>query len=195
MSRHVIAAAVLWLFTAGVLPAGDEVPKAHRYWPQWRGPLATGEAPLADPPITWSETENVRWKTEIPGRGHSTPIVWGERIFVTTAIPYGDPLPPRHSQAPGAHDNVPVTHRHEFAVLALNRDDGEVLWQETLNRELPLEGGHYTGSLASSSPVTDGERLFAFFGSYGLYCLDFGGRVLWKTDLGDLNSLHGHGEG
>ncbi len=78
--------------------AGDT--QASHNWPQWRGPLGTGVAPHADPPIHWSENENIRWKTAIPGGGHSTPIVWGDRVFVTTAVPVGDPLEPRYSGAP-----------------------------------------------------------------------------------------------
>src|SRR5262249_51347964 len=139
---------------------------ALRNWPQWRGPLGTGTAPEADPPTVWSNTKNIRWKVALPGKGHSTPIVWGDRIFVTTAIPYGEVLPPRLTPAPGTHDGVPVTQRHEFALLALDRHDGKTLWHRTLERRLPHEGGHYTGSLASNSPVTDGKLLFAFFGSY-----------------------------
>jgi outer membrane protein assembly factor BamB len=166
-------------------------------WPQWRGPLGTGVAPHADPPITWDEREgtNIRWKTAIPGRGHSTPVVWGERVFLTTAIPYGDALPPRPSTASGNHDNLPVTHRQRFVVLAFDRAHGKVLWQRMLCEALPREQGHRTGSLASSSPVTDGEHVIAMFGSFGLYCLDLDGKLIWKTDFGPLQSLHGHGEG
>jgi outer membrane protein assembly factor BamB len=192
----------LWIAAVlGILcrPATAQVPprEAAAFWPQWRGPLATGEAPLGDPPLTWSEEEgaNIRWKTEIPGRGHSTPVVWGDLIFLTTAIQFGDPLPPRPSTAPGNHDNLPVTHRHRFAALAVDRASGKVVWQETLREALPHEQGHYTGSLASNSPVTDGEHVIAFFGSFGLYCLDVKGRLVWKADFGPMQSLHGHGEG
>jgi outer membrane protein assembly factor BamB len=168
-------------------------------WPQWRGPLANGAAPRADPPLRWNEgegkTSNIRWKAEIPGRGHSTPIVWGDRVFLTAAIPFGDALPPRHSSAPGNHDNLPVTHRQRFVALALNRTTGRIVWQRTLREALPLEQGHHTGSLASNSPVTDGNYLYAFFGSFGLYCLDADGRLVWTADFGPMQSLHGHGEG
>jgi len=166
-------------------------------WPQWRGPLGTGVATHADPPTKWDEGDgtNIRWKTAIPGRGHSTPVVWGERVFLTTAIPYGDALPPRPSTAPGNHDNLPVTHHHRFVALAFDRANGKVLWQRTLSEALPREQGHRTGSLASSSPVTDGEHVIAMFGSFGLYCLDVQGNLIWKTDFGLLQSLHGHGEG
>jgi hypothetical protein len=73
-------------------------------WAQWRGPLATGVAPHADPPVRWSESENLRWKSAIPGKGHSSPVLWGERVFLTTAVPFGDPLAPIFDDAPGTHD-------------------------------------------------------------------------------------------
>jgi outer membrane protein assembly factor BamB len=153
-------------------------------------------APDADPPLHWDEADgtNIRWKTEVPGRGHSTPIVWGDRVFLTTAVPIGEPLPPRPSSAPGNHDNLAVTHRHRFSALAISRSRGKILWQTVLHEALPHEQGHYTGSLASNSPVTDGEHVFAFFGSFGLYCLDMNGQLVWKTDFGQMQSLHGHGE-
>jgi len=180
-----------------VLPAvGNEGPgAAEHHWPRWRGPLGTGVAPGANPPVEWSEGKNVRWKTALPGLGHSTPIVWGDRIFLTTAVPFGAALSPRFSKAPGAHDNAPVTHHQKFVVLALDRRNGKILWEKTMRELLPHEGAHYTGSFASASPVTDGKHLFAFFGSYGLYCLDFDGRVRWKADLGTMQIKHGHGEG
>ena len=164
-------------------------------WPRWRGPIGTGVAPQAKPPLEWSATENVRWKTVLPGRGHSTPIVWGERVFVTTAIPVGEKLPPKMSGRPGEHDNLPIDSKFQFAVLAIDRGTGQVLWQQVVREAIPLEAGHYTGSLASASPVTDGERLYAHFGSHGLYCLDFDGKLLWQADFGRMHSKHGHGEG
>jgi outer membrane protein assembly factor BamB len=164
-------------------------------WPQWRGPLGTGVAPVAQPPVTWSDNKNIRWKTALPGKGHSTPIVWGERLFLTTAVPYGEPVKPRLPNRPGAHDNLSLTYHHRFVVLAVSRRSGKILWQQTVHDELPHEAGHVTGSLASASPVTDGERIFAFFGSRGLYCLDADGKLLWKKSLGEMHTKHGHGEG
>lgn len=175
--------------TPAILAAEDELD-----WPQWRGPLGTGVAPNADPPIEWSETKNIRWKVALPGKGHSSPVVWGSRIFLTTAIPYGDALPPRKSTAPGTHDGDPVTHRHEFVVLAINRADGKILWQKSVHKKLPHEGGHTTGSLASNSVVTDGQHVYAFFGSHGLYCLDLDGEIVWQRQLGEMQTKHGHGE-
>lgn len=186
--------AVFWLATMSIVEGRVLADDSERHWPQWRGPLGTGVAPRADPPVEWSETKNVRWKVALPGKGHSTPIVWGNRIYLTTAIPFGEKLPPKHSTAPGTHDGLPVTQRHEFAVIAVNRRDGKVLWQKTALRKLPHEGGHYTGSLASNSCVTDGELVFAFFGSHGLHCFDKDGSLKWQKEFGEMQTKHGHGE-
>ncbi len=167
----------------------------ERYWPQWRGPLSSGAAPDADPPVEWSESKNIRWKLELPGRGHSTPVIWKDRIFVTSAVPFGDRVESEPEYVPGAHHNLPVTHRQKYMVLAVARRDGEIIWQRTLSEGLPRQQGHYTGSLASHSPVTDGEHLIAFFGSAGLYGLDLDGNLLWEKDFGDMRILHAHGEG
>jgi outer membrane protein assembly factor BamB len=185
---------ITWLLSvaAGAEPNGAA---ALHHWPQWRGPLGTGVAPNARPPVEWSETKHLRWKTALPGKGHSTPVVWGERVFLTAAVPYGEPGKPRYPNRPGAHDNLAVTRHHEFVVLAVGRRDGKILWQQTVHRELPHEAGHVSGSVASASPVTDGEHVFAFFGSRGLYCLDTNGQLLWKKQFGHMHTKHGHGEG
>jgi outer membrane protein assembly factor BamB len=164
-------------------------------WPQWRGRDADGLAPEAKPPINWSATENVRWKTAIPGKGHSTPIVWADRVFVTTAIAVGEKLPPKMSGRPGEHNNSPVDSAYEFVLLALDRSSGHIIWQHSLHREIPIEAGHVTASLASASPVTDGTYVIANFGPQGLYCLDFAGNLLWKRNLGAMHTKHGHGMG
>ena len=183
--------ACLFTGATGGERAGTE---AQDSWPQWRGPLSTGVAPNAQPPVQWSETKHIRWKTALPGKGHSTPIVWGERIILTTAIPFGENVKPRFIR-PGAHDNLALTQNHEFAVLAVSRKSGKILWQQTVHKAIPHEAGHITASLASASPVTDGEHIFAFFGSYGLYCLDMNGKLIWKKNLGEMHTKHGHGEG
>ena len=169
--------------------------EAGKNWGQWRGPKATGVSDTADPPIRWSETENLRWKTTLPGLGHSSPIVWDERVFVTTAIPFGPKFEPIYDNAPGSHDNLPVTQRHQYAVLAIDRADGKVLWNKIVNENVPHEGSHYSGSLASASPVTDGKHVYAHFGSHGLYCLDFEGNVVWQKEFEKMNTKHAHGEG
>ena len=192
-----LACGAFWFLLVAAAHGQEAGNAAADNWPQWRGPLGTGAAPKADPPVLWNEADgtNIRWKTAIPGRGHSTPIVWGDRIFLTTAIPVGEALPPRLSAAPGNHDNLPVTHRHQFVALAVDRKAGKILWRKSLREALPQEQGHHTASLASNSPVTDGEHVYVFFGSFGLYCLDLDGKLLWNADFGPMQSLHGHGEG
>jgi hypothetical protein len=187
------------LVIAGLLSAAAAAERggaeAQDDWPQWRGPLGTGVAPNARPPVEWSDTKNIRWKVALPGKGHSTPIVWSDRIYLTAAVPYGEPVAAKFPERPGAHDNLAKTRHHEFVVLAVRRRDGTVLWQRTVHKDLPHEAGHMTASLASASPVTDGERVFASFGSNGLYCLDTDGKLLWQKNLGQMHSKHGHGEG
>lgn len=174
---------------------GQQSEQASSQWPQWRGPQATGASSTAQPPLTWSETENVRWKTLLPGKGHSTPIVWDDSVIVTLAKPIGKSFEPRYSQAPGAHDNLPVTHRQAFHVLCLDRSTGKVRWDFKAQEEEPHDAGHFTASLASASPCTDGQRIIASFGSYGVYCLNFAGELIWQQQLGKMQSKHGHGEG
>ena len=180
----------------GALFIGEKCLGEESYWPHWRGPLGTGASPDATPPIEWSEDKNLRWKTPLPGLGHSSPVVYGERVFLTTSIPIGEPFEPRPDTAPGAHDNKLVSSKWRFIALAINRGDGRILWQKSVHEAIPREGGHDTGSLASASPVTDGERVYAFFGSHGLYALDAGtGEPIWDVDFGDMQTKHGHGEG
>jgi outer membrane protein assembly factor BamB len=173
---------------------------AQRYWPQWRGPLANGVAPHARPPIEWSESKNVRWKVEIPGKGSATPVVWGDRIYVLTAVS-GEkrapaPAAPAEPTAGGRRPpNTPPDAVQKFTILALRRSDGKVLWERVLREELPHEGTHPTGTWASASAVTDGELVFAHFGSRGLYALDANGKVVWEKDLGDMKVKLAFGEG
>lgn len=189
---HGLLAVALALPTAsGISEDGD--PESQ--WGQWRGPLATGVAPHADPPVHWSATQNVRWRTEIPGLGLSSPVVWGDRIFLTTAIAHGEPFAPTPDPDPGAHDNVPVVQRHRFEVVAVGRVDGAILWRKSVADVVPHEGGHHTGSQASASPITDGERVYASFGSRGLFCFSVDGEEIWSRDFGPMATKHNHGEG
>ncbi len=186
-----LSACALWFVQTA--PAANE--EAESQWGQWRGPLSTGVSPSADPPVTWSETENVRWKTKIPGKGHSSPVVWKDSIYLTTAVPFGKPCLPVYDNAPGSHDNLPVTRSHRFLVLAIDRDNGKILWETPVHEAFPHHGGHTTGTLASNSPVTDGEVIIAFFGSHGLHALDPKGNILWQKNLGKMQTKHAHGEG
>ncbi len=166
-----------------------------RAWPAWRGPLGNGVSPRANPPVQWSETNHVRWKIPLAGQGHASPVVFGDHVYLLAAVPVGEARKPVHDSAPGVHDSVPVTHVHRFVALAIRRADGRIAWQTTLREEFPHEGGHETGSLASASPVTDGESLFAFLGSRGLHALGSDGQLRWSRDLGRMSTLHSHGEG
>ena len=156
-------------------------------WGQWRGPLGNGVATHADPPLTWSEDKNVRWKTALPGSGNSSPVVWADQIFLTATIPHGVEQDPPVGHRPGAHDNTLKVRKSRFVVIAIDRKDGQILWQTTVRDQVPHEGHHLTGTYASASPITDGKQVFAFFGSNGLYCLDLKGKVLWEKDLGDMH--------
>jgi outer membrane protein assembly factor BamB len=182
----------LWLHGLDSLFAADD-------WSQWRGPNGTGSVTTTDdevgPPTEWNASLNVAWKCPLPGRGHSTPVVLGERVFVTTAVPVGEPLAPRMSGRPGEHDNLPVSSKFQFMVLCISRDDGHILWKKVVHEAVPIEGGHVTASLASASPIVDDRHVYAMFGSHGLYCLDLAGNAVWEKQLGDMHSKHGHGEG
>jgi outer membrane protein assembly factor BamB len=142
-----------------------------------------------------ARTRTSAGKSNCPAADISTPIIWGNRIFLTAAVPFGPKLEPRKSGRPGAHDNLAVSQRHRFVALAIDRQTGKTLWQKMLKEALPVEGAHYTASLASASPVADSEHVLAFFGSHGLFCLDHAGVVVWQKDLGRMHTKHGHGEG
>ena len=198
----------LLLIAALCLPCVAGGPDDRADWRGFRGPDGTGFAPGSRPPVEWSEQRNIRWKVEIPGQGHASPIVLGDRVYVMTAVATdrvaepasGEASPPASTPADGERGArgqraAPPTNVHEFRVLALDRTSGSVAWSTTVREEVPHEGTHDTGSLAAASPITDGERLYAFFGSRGLYCLDLAGRVAWEKDLGDMETRNSFGEG
>lgn len=181
-----------WVLTAVAAPA----PEPDRHWPQWRGPNATGVAPHADPPVTWSEDDNVLFKVEIPGRGHASPVVWGDEVFLLTAVPTGkEAQVAEGAEAPAFGRGVTPDEVLRFVVMALDRETGEVLWQKTAVEEAPHEGHHPDGTWASASAVTDGEHLIAHFGSRGIFAYDLAGDLKWSKDLGDMQTRHGFGEG
>ena len=188
------AALAITLLLAATANGETENAPGHQ-WGQWRGPQGTGVAPHGNPPTRWSEASNIRWKTAVPGRGLSSPVVWGDRIYLTASMPHGKRMAPEGKPSHGAHNNESADRQHEFVVLALDSRDGSTAWKTVVHESQPHEGTHETGSWASASPVTDGEHLFAFFGSNGLYALDMTGKVVWETDLGDMEIFHEHGEG
>jgi outer membrane protein assembly factor BamB len=159
------------------------LPGAADNWPAWRGPDGQGHSPDKDLPIQWSRTANVRWKTPLPDEGNSSPIVWGNRVFLTQATERVDwpPKPP---------SGGPASARRR-SVLCLDRASGEILWQRDTIYEAK-ESTHSTNPFCSASPVTDGERVIASMGSAGLVCYDFAGKELWRTDLGKFEHIWGN---
>ena len=198
-----VIAICLFALTVPIYLALAEGSDAGKYWPQWRGPQATGVSPAGNPPLEWGEGRNIRWKVEIPGKGSASPIVWGDRIYLTSAIQTGKSAPPPKPPAGGQPSSGRRWHGprgiqpspQDFVVLALDRRDGRIIWQRTANQSTPHEGHHQDGTFASNSAVTDGEHVYAFFGSRGIFCFDLDGNLKWKKDLGDMRSRLGFGEG
>lgn len=168
-----------------------------KQWPQWRGPALDGTSQTANPPLQWDASKNIAWKTPLQGRGSATPIVWGDKVFVTTSvdtgkqavaedIPKPDPRFDKRTQAPDTY--------HQFVVMALDRNTGKVLWEKVCTEKVPHEGHHVTHSYAAGSPVTDGEKLLVSFGSFGIFCLDLNGNILWEQQLGRQETRRGWGE-
>jgi outer membrane protein assembly factor BamB len=187
-----ILGVALIVTTLAARQSGGGATAAERFWPQWRGPYATGVSRYADPPTEWSETRNVRWKIEIPGRGSASPVVWGDRIFVLSAVPSG--LTDRAAHEP--RGGVRPRDVHRFVVLAIDRPSGNVVWERTAREARPHEATHQdNGTYASSSAITDGQHVFAWFESQGLYAYDVDGKLLWSKDLGDKNMRNQFGEG
>jgi len=187
---------------------------ARSNWPQWRGPLASGLAPEADPPRQWSETTNLNWKVAIPGSGSSTPVVWGDRVFVLTAASADQPSNGNAPDENAAHSKEPnpvrppaggppggfgrgekPTRPYRFMVLCLDRASGKILWQKVAREVVPHEAIQANNSFASASPITDGKVVLAFFGSRGLYCYDLLGNLKWSKDLGQMQTRNSFGEG
>lgn len=163
----------LLLANASLLPAGE--------WPQFRGPSGLGATSDTELPLTWSESENLKWKTELPGPGSSSPIVCGDRIFVTCYSGYGTER--------GDSGNIEDLQRH---LLCLERNDGSVIWSRVVKAEMPEDPFSGLGipehGYATNTPVTDGQRVYVFFGKTGVLAFDLEGNQLWKADVGRESS-------
>jgi len=208
MGRHLL---LLTLAVATAFAANDD-------WASWRGPDNNGLA-RGDAPLTWSDTENVKWKVDIPGRGNSSPVIWGDRIFLTTAIPTGSAtarpverllggiLAQRGGAARGRGGPAPggrggpgggsAQAEQRFVVMCLDKNSGEVLWEKTAIVATPHEGYHPDyGSFASGTPVVDADGVYVFFGSRGAYVYDHDGNLKWGRDFGIQMRMFGEfGEG
>jgi outer membrane protein assembly factor BamB len=182
----------LVLLSSSAFTGSANDPMAERYWPQWRGPTATGVSAYAKPPIEWSETRNIRWKVEVPGRGSATPVVWGDRVFVQTAVPVGLASEAAHKPLGGVQPRV----AHRYTVLAIDRRTGKTVWERVVREETPHEASQQdNGTWASSSAITDGQHVIAYFESRGIYAYDMNGKLIWEKDLGDKRMRNEFGEG
>jgi outer membrane protein assembly factor BamB len=153
---------------------------AEPNWPQFRGPQAAGVADGAGLPDQWSATENVVWKQDLPGRGWSSPIVWGTRVFLTTVVNLGESETPRKGLYLGGNRPEPPKSEHEWKVLCLDLGSGRILWERTVHRGVPASAIHLKNSFASETPVTDGQRVYAYFGNVGLFVFDLDGTPVWS---------------
>ena len=166
-TKALLALVIPCVFAAGIFTAERA---AAANWPAWRGPLGTGVCEEKNLPVRWSATNNVKWRVPLPERGNSTPVVWGERVFVTQ----------------------PVGERR--TLMCFQRADGKLLWQSGIATTQEKEPTHETNPYCSASPVTDGERVIVSFASDGLYCYDFAGKELWRrSDLGRQIHIWGNG--
>ena len=150
-----------------VLPTPDSA----NQWPRFRGPSGQGVAAVQPFPLEWSESQNVLWKTELPGPGNGSPVIWGERLFVV----------------------ADVGEEHDRQLLCYSRSDGKLLWKQSAPRGEKQEKLYWKNTYASSTPVTDGERVIVFFGNSGLSCFDMDGQPQWQRDLGEFRTMHGPG--
>jgi outer membrane protein assembly factor BamB len=154
--------------TPAVRMVADEGEGA-KYWPRWRGPSGQGLVSGAGYPDAWSSTQNVRWKTPLSGDGNSSPVVWGDRVFLTSAYDNG----------------------RRVSVVAFRRSDGMKLWEAFAPAGRANQGNHYKNGHASATPATDGQRVYASFGARGLVAFDMDGKLVWHRDLGPMEAYHG----
>jgi outer membrane protein assembly factor BamB len=189
---------VIVMLCADMGRAGAEAAEMLDNWPAWRGPLVNGVAPQAEPPVQWSRSENIKWQVDLPGESNATPIIWGDRVFVVTAVESErsvDQLSAPTMEPPGGYRTKRPRHYYQFCVYCVDRNTGAILWQRVAVEGVPHEGRHGTNTYASGSPTTDGKRLYVSFGSHGLFCYDLDGHLIWKRDLGDMTTRFGWGEG
>lgn len=165
-------------------------------WTTWRGPDMMG---LSDgtPPLTWSETENIKWKVAVEGdSSNSTPVVWGDKMFFQIAVQTDKQAAPAAAPAGGGRGRGrSPTNLYQFKVVCLDRTTGKTLWQTQVKEALPHEGHHADTGFASFSPVTDGDHVWASFGSQGVYCLTLDGTVVWQKELAPMRMRGSFGEG
>lgn len=171
------------IFTGGIVYALMLLaqPAQADNWPQFRGADSRGVAEGDSLPVTWSSTKNVEWKTDLPGRGWSSPVVWGNKVFLTTAINMGEGEKPKKGLYFGGNRPTPDTV-HQWKVYCVDLETGEILWEDLVHEGKPTNAAHLKNSYASETPVTDGERLYVYFGNLGIYCYDMSGKRVWTKE-------------
>ncbi|MBM4077007.1 MAG: PQQ-like beta-propeller repeat protein, partial [Planctomycetes bacterium] len=175
MSRIFEIVAISGLFLTSVASADN--------WGHWRGPTGNGVALNANPPIEWNESKNVKWKVKLPSRENSSPVVWGDRVFIVAGVSKG-----------GKQTSEPT--EMEFETHCYSRKNGDLLWKKVVTSGKPHQKTHETNGFTSASPCTDGKHVYAHFGSRGLYCYTLDGNLVWKRDdFGKMETLNGFGEG
>ena len=181
-----VAACLLAVPLAQSAPA--QKPKASPHWPSFRGTAAAGVADGMNLPETWNAEagSGIKWKTRIPGLAHSSPVIWGDRVYVTTAVSSAGNNSFRRGLY-GAGDASDDMSSHQWKVYALDKKTGKVIWEQVAYEGVPKEKRHIKSTYASATPVTDGRYVVALFGSQGLHAFDMNGKSLWKLDLGRMN--------
>ncbi len=187
MHRQLILGLTILTLGPLLLSAADE-----SNWPQFRGSKALGESDNLDLPNKWGPTENVLWKRDIAGRGWSSPVVWGNRVFLTTAINEEKTEEPKKGLYFGGNRAAAKTI-HRWKVLCLDLNTGEVLWEKLARKGKPQGSIHIKNSYATETPVTDGERVYAYFGNHGLYCYSVEGELLWSKQWPAHKTRYGWG--
>ena len=168
---------------------------ANTNWPQFRGPNGNAVASETNLPTEWSATENVVWKTAIVGRGHSSPVIWGRHVFLTSDVE-GEVIPEQKAIAHVRNDKSWVhpdamsgNRKHTLKLICLDRDSGKILWEKVAHEGTVLDDRHRKNTYASGTPVTDGKYVYAFFEAEGIYCYDFSGKLIWKSSLGKISKV------
>lgn len=197
--KHAHSASLLGVMLAliglGAQFVGAKPAKSLTNWAQWRGPDSQGISHETNLPTAWSSTKNIKWKTALPGKGHSSPIVWGDKIFLTTSLE-GEAIAgakqPKHILGGEEYqhpDSTADNLHHTLKVLCLDRRSGKLLWERTAYAGRVYDGRHRKATYANSTPVTDGRYVYVWFGSEGMYCYDFNGKQVWKTSLGGIATI------
>jgi len=183
----------IFLLVVSVVLAIPAAVVATDHWPQFRGPGASGVVEDPALPDTWSATENVAWKTSVPGLGWSSPIVWGDRIFLTAVIRQGDTEPPKKGLYFGGERQDLPKDEHRWVVQAFDFRTGRLVWERDAFRGTVKTQRHLKNSYASETPVTDGRHVYALFGNLGIFCYDLKGNLVWKRDLEPHKTRFGWG--